>query len=180
MLMEELKNIGKFDLDNVKIYVDMDGVLVNFEKGLNDILDEPYDKKRYNTDSKYKSLIWKSISKFQKDGGNFWEQLSKMNDADQLWNYVKKYDNVEILTATGNPKYGSGEQKKKWIKQNISNNVKVNLVRLSKDKAQFADEDSILIDDQKKSIEPWEQAGGIGILHTDAESTIRKLRQLGV
>ena len=42
------------------------------------------------------------------------------------------------------------------------------------------DENSILIDDRKKKIDQWIAAGGIGILHTDAASTIEKLKELGL
>jgi hypothetical protein len=35
-----------------------------------------------------------------------------------------------------------------------------------------------LIDDRKDNIEAWEQAGGIGILHTDADNTINQLNKL--
>ena len=38
---------------------------------------------------------------------------------------------------------------------------------------------NILIDDYMKNIREWEAAGGIGILHTDASSTINDLKKVG-
>ena len=40
-------------------------------------------------------------------------------------------------------------------------------------------ENHILIDDRPKNIEEWESKGGIGILHTDAFSTIERLKEIG-
>ena len=37
---------------------------------------------------------------------------------------------------------------------------------------------NVLIDDRPKNIEAWENAGGIGILHTSAKETINKLKEL--
>jgi hypothetical protein len=47
-------------------------------------------------------------------------------------------------------------------------------------KQEFASPNSILIDDREKNIEQWRNAGGIGVLHTDAASTIKQLKDLGL
>lgn len=49
---------------------------------------------------------------------------------------------------------------------------------LSKDKQNFGKPKDILIDDREPNIQRWEEMGGIGILHTSAEETIRKLKEL--
>ena len=46
-------------------------------------------------------------------------------------------------------------------------------------KARFAGPNKILIDDREDNIAAWKAAGGIGILHTDAFSTIAKLKEIG-
>ena len=38
---------------------------------------------------------------------------------------------------------------------------------------------NILIDDHKGNIREWESAGGIGILHTSAASTINDFKKIG-
>jgi hypothetical protein len=38
---------------------------------------------------------------------------------------------------------------------------------------------NVLIDDHKGNIRDWESAGGIGIVHTDAASTINDLKKIG-
>ena len=53
---------------------------------------------------------------------------------------------------------------------------------LTGDKYKYATDKSgkpnLLIDDFKKYIVPWEKAGGIAILHTSAEDTIRQLKEI--
>ena len=45
-------------------------------------------------------------------------------------------------------------------------------------KAAFAFEGSVLIDDRQKNIDAWEKAGGIGIVHESANKTINALKEL--
>lgn len=169
-----------------KIFVDLDGVLADFEAGTNMAMSKVYDtehihsEEEYERDSKYRSRMWKGLRDYQKvHGGEFWNELPLMKDAKQLWDYVKRYP-VEILSATGNPEYGAAEQKHKWVADNIDPRVKVNLTRKSAEKAQMAAPNHILIDDKSKSIDPWTQAGGIGILHTSAANSIARLKELGL
>ena len=175
MLLKEVKK-GPQDY---KIYVDLDGVLADFVKGVAKLLDGGYSEKRYESDSKYRSKMWKAVKEYSKKGGKLWLELEPMSDAKKLWDYVKNYD-PEILSATGNPEYGAGEQKHKWVAKHVDPKVKVNLTRTSAEKANHAKENYILIDDKSKSINPWKAAGGIGILHKNAANTIAQLKKLGL
>lgn len=171
MLLEELNPSGK-------IYVDMDGVIADFVQGVkNDIIPD-YDDAKYDADSKYRSAMWKAVTKFSEDGGELWFNLPLMDDAHQLWDYVKRHDH-EILSATGKKSYNAAEQKRRWISKHFGN-VKVNLVQKAVEKAGHARPGDILIDDKMKAIQPWRDAGGIGILHTSAADTIRQLKELGM
>lgn len=173
-----MEDLQPEDKPQYKIYVDMDGVLADFTKGIDKLMPGDYDHNKYQTDGKYRSKMWKAVKDYSKEGGRLWAELELMPDAKQLWNYVKKH-NPEILTASGNPKFGAPEQKKEWVPKKLGN-VKTNIVEHSSDKAQYATPDSILIDDQPKSIGPWIAAGGIGILHTSAANTIKELKKLGL
>lgn len=179
MLLEEL-GIGDqaSDQSEYRIFCDMDGVLADFEKKVKEV-DATYNRDEYLANSKARKSMWGAITQYQKDGGELWYELDMMPDAMVLWEYISKYPDLEILTATGNPMYESGDQKLKWVKERLGN-VKVNLVRKSADKAQFAQPNYILIDDAEKSIGPWTAAGGIGILHVSAADTISKLKELGL
>lgn len=182
--------LQEIDERAVKIYCDMDGVLANFQGGMTRYMQrlsgDPsfvYDDNRYEVDSKYRTLMWDSLKDYQKKlKGKAWYDLDPMHDAEELWKYISKYP-TEILTATGNPIYKAQEQKELWIQDKamfIDPATKINFTRKAAEKAQFASPISILIDDKEKAIIPWRGAGGIGILHTSAKSTINQLKALGL
>lgn len=161
------------------IFVDMDGVIADFAKSVKSKIMPEWEEGLSEQNKKIDGKMWKGISLYQKSGRGFWEDLEPMADMPQLWGYVEKY-NPQILTAAGNPQYNATDQKYRWIAKYIGSNVKVNVVRRAVEKAQFATPGAILIDDKRKALDPWEQAGGIGILHTSAANTIVQLQQLGL
>jgi hypothetical protein len=107
--------------------------------------------------------------------------MDPMPDAAVLWGYVEKYKPT-ILSAVGTATKTASTEKREWVAVHMGEQYAKSaiLVTSSKDKAQYATPDCILIDDRRKSIDPWIEAGGIGILHTDAASTILKLKGLGL
>lgn len=159
-----------------KLFVDLDGVLVDFLSGVHKFIPD-YSEQKYETDKKFRDRLWDIIKAHAKEGGKFWFDLQPMSDMKQLWNYVKSY-NPEILTATGHGVKSAGEQKTDWVKKYLGN-IPVHLVMQAKDKQKYAAKNHILIDDKRKAIDPWVAAGGIGILHTSAASTIEQLKKLG-
>lgn len=148
------------------IYCDMDGVLVDF--------DGAFEKKHGVLPYKLpREELWEIVINTQ----NYWVDLPKMKDADLLVNYLNKFG-FQILT--GLPHYGydkAEKEKKQWLKNhyNITDGV---ICCLSKDKQNFGKARDILIDDRLPNIERWIEMGGIGILHTSAEDTIRQLKEL--
>jgi len=52
--------------------------------------------------------------------------------------------------------------------------------RPAKFKSDLSGKNKILIDDREDTINRWNAAGGIGILHTSAPNTIEQLKQLGL
>ena len=148
------------------IFCDMDGVLVDFDGEFernHGVL--PYKLPREE--------LWQIVL----DTENYWVNLPKLSDADKLVNYLNQYG-FQILT--GLPVYGfnkAEKEKKEWLKKHygIENGV---ICCLSKDKQDYGKKGDVLIDDRLPNIERWEQMGGIGILHTSAEETIKKLKEL--
>lgn len=161
------------------IFVDMDGVIADFAKAVSTKIVPGWTEEMSAMDKRVDREMWKGISRYQKNGGHFWYELDPMPDAKALWDYVKKY-NPQILTAAGNPEYNAGEQKHRWIAEHFGPNITVNVVRRAVEKAQFATPGAILIDDKRKALDPWEAAGGTGVLHTSAANTIQQLKQLGL
>ena len=102
-----------------------------------------------------------------------------MDDAMELWEFLlENFEHIEILTATGTTPKDAPEQKHTWVKNTLTGYKKINTVKSSRNKAEFADPTHILIDDRAQSIDPWVEAGGIGVLHTSAKDTIAQLKVL--
>jgi hypothetical protein len=155
----------------MKIYLDMDGVVANFEKRYIELFNESPGSSR---DRKEFSNNW---TKFI-EGKNF-ETLDWWPGGPELITYLGKNNlDVEILSSSGGNKYHDlvVEQKKNWIKTfNLPEQWKINIVAGRKKKAEFATPDSILIDDTLDVIEAFNKAGGIGIHHKDVGNTIMLL-----
>lgn len=163
------------------LYVDMDGVVSDFHSGISKLMGEPYSDERYETDKEYKKKMWDAIKEHKKKGGRPWYELSLLPDAMQLWTYIKQH-NPTFLSATGTTGADSTEQEKRqWLDEKFGKNVPAIFVKAAGLKKEYAkSKNHILIDDKEKAINPWIKAGGIGILHTNASSTIQQLRKLGL
>jgi hypothetical protein len=153
--------------DKFKIYCDMDGVIVDFDKGYFDLTGE---RASFGTDPE---KFWAPITKA---GVAFWLKLPWMPDGKQLWNYIKKY-NPELLSAPSREE-SSKIGKRLWVKRNVPGTKLI--LRSAERKQEFATPNAILIDDRADNIQRWKDAGGIGIHHTSAENTIKQLQKLGL
>jgi hypothetical protein len=157
----------KKTLSNPIIYCDMDGVLVDFEKGYKDLTTEDAS---YKTDP---NKFWAPITKA---GASFWIKLEWMPDGHELWDYIEKY-NPTLLSAPSREE-SSRIGKRIWVKRNLPG-TKL-LLKSAERKQEYATPNAILIDDRKDNIDRWNAAGGIGIHHTSAAKTIEALEKLGL
>jgi 5'(3')-deoxyribonucleotidase len=152
------------------IYVDMDGVLADFEGAVRDKLGITMDAP--------KSKLWGKIQHHNDTVEPWFYSLPMMSDAKQLMSFLlDNFDDVRILTASGTTPKDGPAQKMDWVRDHFGN-IKVNVVRASGEKAAFADPNSLLIDDRSQSIDPFIAAGGLGILHTDAATTIATIKSM--
>jgi hypothetical protein len=149
-----------------KIYVDMDGVLTDFDKQIADLLKKPLKR---NWDFGSESWIWKKIDKAGKD---FWAKMPWMPSGKKLWNALKKY-NPTILTAPSRHS-SSKTGKRLWLKEHLPDVPFI--IELKKYK--YADRDSVLIDDREKNIKKWKKAGGIAIHYKNLTNTLKKLDKI--
>lgn len=161
------------------IYCDMDGVLADFMKGAHDVLGHAFDDKDLNKmNPNHKQNTRDKVAKHP----GFWEDLPLMPGALQLWKFINKY-NAHILTAYPSWDPGGKKGKRIWVKKHLNNlpDERFHAVQRA-EKQDYAKTDgkpNILIDDYIKNIKEFEAAGGIGIHHIDAETTISKLKKLG-
>jgi hypothetical protein len=151
------------------IYCDLDGVLVDFDKGYKDLTGMTTQEANSQGDK----VFWEPI---KKAGEKYWVDLEWMPKGKQLWNYIKQY-NPKLLSAPSREK-SSRTGKQKWVDNNLPG-VKLILAN-AVDKQNYSGENQILIDDREKNIEQWRSKGGTGILHTSTEDTIKQLKELGL
>lgn len=151
------------------IYCDMDGVLVDFEKGYKELTGT------YSKDHSDNKTFWQPISDA---GASFWANLDWMPDGQELWRYIKKYKPNILSAPSQDPSSRVG--KEAWVKIHLQNSYNKLYLYSRANKQLFAGKNKILIDDLAKTIDEWNAKGGIGILHTSAANTISQLKKLGL
>ena len=155
-----------------KIYLDLDGVICNFEKRYEEMFGvKPADAR----DFKEFSPNWTKFIENQQ-----FESLDWYPGGQMLLGFIRQTNlEVEILSSSGGKKYHDQvtAQKKKWL-QDHGIHYTANIVPGRRKKAEYAKPDTILIDDTPDVIESFVEAGGAGILHKDAVKTIEKLKQM--
>ena len=162
-----------------KVYLDMDGVLADFDKRFTDLagigpreFEDKYGKNRF----------WDFIDEEHKL--KFWIGIPVMPGAKSLVDYVKPYD-YEILSAPSMKKQ-SRLGKSLWVKNHIGDvfgSKPIINFRQAKEKHLVKPQLSkfdILVDDRADTINRWDAAGGTGILFTSAGQTISALKKLGL
>jgi hypothetical protein len=152
------------------IYCDMDGVLTDFDERFDyfsGMGPREYESK-YGTE-KFWNLIGKA-------GVGYWVGMKWMPDGKTLWNYIKPYN--PILLSAPSKEESSRLGKRLWVKKHLAG-TKLILAKAA-DKKNYAGRYHILIDDRADNIKGWIAEGGIGILHTSADNTIKQLKKLGL
>jgi hypothetical protein len=86
---------------------------------------------------------------------------------------------TEILSSTSSEKRDVPirEQKIEWLETHKIN-FPVNLVPGKRHKKNYANPNSLLIDDTEQNISQWREAGGVAIHHEDVISTLNILKSL--
>jgi len=154
-----------------KIYVDMDGVICDFEKRYT----ERYGHISENVRRK----------EFRKNFSDFIEteqfaSLDLMSDGRELISFLDTLDiPKEILSSTAYEEvYATiAMQKSRWLTTHNVDWMR-NFVPGKRHKFKWASPDSIIIDDTYSVIEDWEKAGGIAIHHRNTSTTLAHLKSL--
>lgn len=168
-----------------KIFCDMDGVLVDFQRGILDKFGVVWPKERLPQDE-FEAFHNGLFSQIAEMGPKFWDSLPPMSDALELYYYIRPLC-PSILTAwphsykSDTEKFDCSIGKRVWIEHNLDIHTAHRFnICYAKEKQQFVGKDPrfsyILIDDMHENIRRWELAGGIGIIHTSAKDTIAQLR----
>ena len=155
-----------------RIYCDMDGVLCDFKTAAQKATGMPITKWMYSS----KTEKWQPI----KDTPKFWHTMPWQAGGRSLWSFISKYK-PHILSAYVEESFDPNciPGKTKWLKTNVGVSTdRINLVKRVQ-KQNFANKNSILIDDYNKNVSDFKRRGGIGIYHTSTSNTIRQLKKLG-
>ena len=171
------------------IFCDLDGVLVDFDKGYAELTGVA----THHADRQGSQHFWDLYRNSIKEKGitekSYWENLPWMPDGQKLWNYISPY-NPYILTAPAvnhdipkperyNISHNESMQGKTiWVTR--LDNMRKLYFKASSFKQQMSGPNKILIDDRKPTIDAWNNSGGIGILHSSTDNTIKQLQELGL
>ena len=133
-----------------KIFLDMDGVIVNFRGQC-----EKYECINGN------KVNWETV---HRGGTEFWEEMEWLPEGKELYQWILKLckqENIDLFILTSVNFTDGKIGKMNWLK----NNTKIDkhhiiITNLGKEKEYYADENSVLIDDFKKNCEAFAKGGG--------------------
>mmetsp|Transcript_12238 Transcript_12238/g.18768 ORF Transcript_12238/g.18768 Transcript_12238/m.18768 type:complete len:265 (-) Transcript_12238:198-992(-) len=188
--------IGKYN-----IYCDLDGVLVDFAKGIQEIFPEnPPQSSSEIQELKNNDVLWRRVA----SADNFFQHLDWMPEGHILWESIKHLD-PDILTGvppsissrrekflwcqrelTGVSKIVHVDRAGKWSRHHGVGDVQENTCNVitcwSHNKHFESGPNSVLIDDRPSLRNKWEEKGGIFIHHVpgQVDKTLRQLRQHGI
>ena len=154
------------------IFLDMDGVLADFDAGANAAL---------GTDNSYKwewiygtEAFWSKLFA----NPNFFGDLPPMPDAMLLFGNVR-HKNPMVLTAL--PKSGASEvdrQKRDWVAKYLGSEIEV-ITCLTSEKPNYCRPSDILVDDRVVNRPEWEARGGRYVHHVSAADSVAQLQKMG-
>ena len=182
----------------MKIYLDMDGVLADFDKHLLDRYGLVNDRVAYSTKHKDKTekqmKLFNDIGKVMKDKG-FFRNLPLMPGAHDLWKAAHRGGNKPyVLTAL--PGIGNDEEvakdKREWIHEYMNEVHDDEFIAcMRSEKIKYATtydgrmipeyfkgptyKPNILVDDLPLNCDNWKSAGGYGILFQNSKQAIAAL-----
>ncbi|ATZ80229.1 putative tRNA ligase/uridine kinase [Bodo saltans virus] len=159
------------DKNIIHVYCDLDGVLVDFEKGVKELTGK-FPQEYPNV-----GYMWANIEKVD----NFWTKLEWTEDGKELWDFIIANNNrihVEILTGLPDGKFKdiSNRDKKIWCKNNLGD-TKINTC-MGREKYTYCQKNFILIDDREEYGVNWQKKGGVFIHHTNTKDTIEQMENI--
>ena len=179
-----------------EIYIDLDGVLVNFDKGIFEIIKQyaedkkmldilsPSDQENVLNMNKglYKDSDIRLIlkNKSYKDtvrvlifnNPKWWEELHMHDDGQDLWDYFTEFNPIILTSSFGRTNSDPG--KRKWVHKHLGPHIKCIIIN---EKEELANQDCVLIDDRREIDEKFIAAGGNAILHVSTDKTIKEFEE---
>lgn len=152
-----------------QVYVDMDGVLADFDTHHETVFGIRADKLLDNVD-------WERV----RSCPGFYADIPPMPDMRLLWDYVSRLSPKPIvLTGVPSSVEEAPANKRGWVKHHLGEFVEVRCCR-SSEKCLHAKPGDVLIDDWDKYKGLWIAKGGHWITHRGSADTIDELIKLGI
>lgn len=151
----------------MQLYVDMDGVLADFDKHHEAVFGFRSCKIADNVD-------WEAVRRVE----GFYASIPPMGDLAALWARIEPHRPI-VLTGVPWSVTEAPDNKRAWVHKNLGEHVEVICCR-SKNKSDFCRPGDVLIDDWEKYKDRWLAKGGRWITHTSAAATDRALAEIGL
>ena len=182
ILLKPILNEIELNGQNIQVYLDLDGVLVNFDKGFKKLSGgvsaDDFSQKKFNGNHQQAQReFWKLINR---GGAKWWAGLEMMPDGMVLWNFFKKYNPIILSAGSGS---GVRDGKTEWVHKHLGSGITPIISSRGVDKWKYVTNDPntvhVLIDDTKKNIDAWNSSGEgkVAILHTNSADSIRKFSE---
>jgi hypothetical protein len=169
-----------------EIYLDIDGVLADFEKGANKVL-------KANGYPLWLDESWNEFDEFQKDEirwsliglqENFWSTLPTVRESKKLFRFVEPYKPNILSVVEIRQSNLSKASRYDWLTEKFGYGAFYELHLIddlveSGHAINIHGRPNVLIDDSKEHCEIFESCGGIAIHHQTAGRTITQLKKLG-
>ena len=157
------------------VFLDLDGVVSDFLRGLHEALDVSYSYVKYT----YEKGKWDMLNDIKRSDGTpvtfrecddcctipFWHRLYWMHDSAEILRAIGGWFNVEniylLTTPMPNPESSTG--KVLWVRDNLPEFIKRTIL-ICAPKSLLARPDTLLIDDKDENVEGFQKAGGNAIL----------------
>ncbi len=154
-----------------KLFVDLDGVLVDFESGVLRVTGRRVEEQSPRE-------MWSALARSR----GFYDSLDWLPDGRELWDFCLRH---EPTILTGLP-FGNwaAPQKLSWCARELGPDVPV-ITCFSRQKAARAREacpdglQPVLVDDRARLRDSFEEAGGVFVHHRTSAESIIALKELG-
>lgn len=151
------------------VFLDMDGCISDFQKGVYDAFDQPYNYAELPKNYDF-WVTWpgKTVNREQVNAicdTNFWTNLPWTHDGLKIFEAVRSKFNPEqiYLLTVPMPNIESPTGKWMWVRNNIPGYLKRTIITQAP-KSLFAKPGTLLIDDHDFTVDGFIEAGGRGLL----------------
>lgn len=145
-----------------RLFLDMDGVLADFDTGY---------RQRFNcvSDKTLDNVDWSLV----RATPHFYRDLPPMPDLEHLWSAVAHLSPT-ILTGVPISVEEAASNKREWVDKYLGKDVPM-IACLSKDKRLHGRPGDVLADDWEKHKHAWLDMGGVWITHKSAADTVPRI-----